>query len=110
MLRDTAQPNYCLYRMDVNLQLSGGRLVTEAQEFKGLNAKTGPVNISSAHAGHSELLRGLSQFQAPSTRILLVHDEPVSVKALVQTLRRAKGWLYGEIPDHLEIKVLSEAI
>ena len=62
MLRHTAQPNYCLYRMDIDLQLSGGRFVTEAQESKGLNAKTGPVIISSAHAGHSKLLRGLSQF------------------------------------------------
>ena len=62
MLRHTAQPNYCLYRMDVNLQLLGRRFITEAQESKGLNAKTGPVIISSAHAGQSELLRGLSQF------------------------------------------------
>ena len=75
-----------------------------------MNAKTGPVIISSAHAGHSKLLRGLSQFQAPSTRILLVHDEPVPAEALVQTLRRAKGWLHGEISDYLEIKVLSEVI
>ena len=96
--------------MDVNLQLSGGRFVTEAPESKVLNAKTGPVIISSAHAGHSELLRGLSQLQAPSKRILLVHDEPVPAEALAQTLRWAKGWLHGEIPDYLEIKGLSEVI
>ena len=56
--------------MDVNLQLSGGRFVTEAPESKVLNAKTGPVIISSAHAGHSDLLRGLSQFQASFKRFL----------------------------------------
>ena len=102
--------------MDVDLQLSGGRFVTEAQESKGLNAKTGSVIISSAHAGHSELLRGLSQFQAPSKRlllahdILLAHDKLIPAEALVQTLRWAKGWFHGETPDCLEIKVLSEVI
>ena len=69
--------------MDVNLQLSGRCFVTEAQESKGLNAKTGPVIISSVHAGHSELLRGLSQFQAFSKRIFVVHDEQVPAEALV---------------------------
>lgn len=96
--------------MDVNLQLSGGRFVTEAPESKVLNAKTGPVIISSVHTGYSDLLRELSQFQALSKRVLLMHDKPVPVKALVQTLRWAKGWFHGEIPDYLEIKVLSEAI
>ena len=96
--------------MDVNLQLSGGRFVTEAPESKVLNAKTGPVIISSVHTAHSDLLRGLSQFQALSKRVLLMHDKPVPVKALVQTLRWAKGWLHGEIPDYLEIKGLSEVI
>ena len=48
--------------VNVNFQLSGGRFVTEAPKYKGLNAKTGPVIISSAYAGHSDLLRGFSQF------------------------------------------------
>ena len=56
--------------MDVNLQLSGGRFVTEAPESKVLNAKTGPVIISSVHTGYSDLLRGLSQFQASFKRFL----------------------------------------
>ena len=69
--------------INVNFQISGGRFVTEAPKYKGLNAKTGSVIISSAHAGHSDLLRGLSQFQASSKRHLLMHDEPQS---------RSKRW------------------
>ena len=95
--------------MDVNLQLSGGRFVTEAQESKGLNAKTGPVIISSAHAGHSKLLRGLSQFH-PAQAYFTGARRTSPGRSAGPNPAPGKGWLHGEMPDCLEIKVLSEVI
>src|SRR5208282_4600390 len=78
---------------------SGGRALLDGAKFLRIHNEQVPVRARiveigqlSAHAGRSELLRWLSDFQAPPRRTFLVHGEPSGLNGLCDAIAQQFHW------------------
>jgi len=87
---------------------SGGRALQDGAKYLRLYGEEVPVRAQvieigqlSAHAGKSELLRWLSEFQAPPRQTFLVHGEPVALDSLSSAISAQYHWPVT-IPNYLQ--------
>ncbi len=85
----------------------GRRLVAGEKEIKifgehvPVRAKIETLENLSAHGDWREILRWLSGFKRPPTRVFLVHGEPEAASALRDRIEETYGWQV-EIPTYLQ--------
>lgn len=76
----------------------GRKLIEGAKEVKifgewiPVNAEVADLPMLSAHADSDELLRWLSGFHQPPTKVFIVHGEPDASEALRERIKRDLGW------------------
>ena len=81
--------------------VDGAEKVHIFQEEIIVKAKIFTINGFSAHAGQSQLLEWLSNFQNPDMQVFLVHGEPSSQQTLANLIRE-RFKFQVVIPDYLE--------
>lgn len=85
--------------------LQGAEQVKIHGEFHRVRATAKNLSMLSAHADQSDLLRWLSNFRKPPSRIFIVHGEPDAAESLQTAIKENLGWK-GEIPDQFDEVVL----
>ena len=85
--------------------LDGAEKVRLFGEMHTVRAQVKQIHGLSAHAGRSDLLQWLSNFEKPPRRLIVTHGEEKSALALADEVRRTKGWDVV-VPQYMDVLTL----
>lgn len=86
--------------------VNGAESITIFGEKIKVNAKIFTINGYSGHAGQTEILDWLKNFDSPYMNVILTHGEPKSQKVLAQLIKKELGYKI-HIPEYKEELILS---
>lgn len=81
--------------------VNGAESITIFGENVKVNAKIFTINGFSGHAGQTEIIDWLKNFDSPSMKVILTHGEPKSQKALALLIKQELGYKV-HIPEYKE--------
>jgi metallo-beta-lactamase family protein len=81
--------------------VNGAEDITIFGEKVKVSAKIFTINGFSGHAGQTEIIEWLKNFNSPSMNIILTHGEPKSQKTLAQLIKKEFGFKV-HIPEYKE--------
>lgn len=81
--------------------VNGAESITIFGEKVKINAKIFTINGFSGHAGQTEIIDWLKNFDSPAMKIILTHGEPKGQKVLAQLIKQELGYKV-HIPSYME--------